>query len=277
MLKLSVELTEDLNILETGSMLLESSSLVQTQLDPSAGNLSLPIFRMLSHSTRFLYLLSRLTGTSDISFGPTPPESGYDGWDSLNQTPNSTDQSTSLRDDYEDSTERVVATASSYDSGYRTATGSPQEPTKTTFMWDITTTLSILTSYVSLLRVYRAVFTRLCQLILIIPPSNVGAFLMLPSLQLGQFHMDQNLSVQIQVITELSSDMLSKVERALGLVSDSGREQDADSVHTVPILEDAFLISIRDLILGQENSSYKMSLRDTMNRLCQLVKEPAGA
>jgi hypothetical protein len=231
---------------------------------------------MLSHSTRFLDLLSHLIGTSGISFGPTPTESGYAACGSLNQTPRTIDQSTSLRGDSEDSTEEAVATASSYDSGYRTVTGSPQEPTKTTSMWDITTTLSIMTSYVCLLRIYRAVFTRLYQLILIIPPSNIGAFLMLPSLQLGQFHMDQNLSVQVQVITELSSGMLSKVERAIGMVSDSALEQDGDSVHTVPILQDTFLISIRDLILGQENSSYNMSLMDTMNRLRQLVKEPAG-
>lgn len=276
MLKLSVELTEDLNILETGSVLLESSSLVKTQLNPSAGNLNLPIFRMLSHSTRFLNLISRLSGTSDISLEQTSPESGYDACGLVNQTPKTIDQSTSLHGDTEDSTE-ALATASSYDSGYRTATGSPREPNKTTSMWDTTTTLSIMTSYLYLVRVYHAVFTRLYQLILIIPPSNVGAFLMLPSLQLGQFHMDENLAVQVQVITELSSNMLSKIEHALGLVSHSSREQDEDSIHTVPLLEDTFFISIRDLILGQENSSYKISLRDTMNRLCQLVKEPGGA
>lgn len=276
MLKLSVELTEDLNALETGSALLKSTSLVKTQLNPSAGNLNLPIFRMLSHSTRFLDLLSRLIGTSDISLGQTPPESGYDACSSLNQTPKTNDQSTSLHGDSEDSTEEAVATASSYDSGYRTAIGSPQEPTKTTSMWDITTTLSIMTSYLYLVRVYRAVFTRLYQLILLVPPSHVRAFLMLPSLQLGQFHMDENLSVQVQVITELSSNMLSKVDRALGLVSHSTREQDGHSVHTMPILEDTFFTSIRDLILVQENSSYEMPLGDTMDRLRQLVKELPG-
>ena len=96
---------------------------------------------------------------------------------------------------------------------------------------------------------------------------------MLPSLQLGQFHMEENLSNQVQVLTELSSNMLNKVERALGLVSDSARAQDEDAVRPAPILEDAFWNLVRDLILDQENASYEMSLRDTMNRLRQLVKE----
>lgn len=137
----------------------------------------------------------------------------------------------------------------------------------------------MLTTYCHLVRVYGAVFTQLYQLFLIIPPADAAAFLLLPSLQFGQFHMDGNLTVQVQVLIELSSSMLAKVERALGMSDGSSPELDGEINPMAHVLVGSPLVSIRDHVnntMTQEQILCGISLKETMKCLRQLLKDPVN-
>lgn len=271
LLKLDLELIQDLELLDNGSLLLGSSSLLKEDINPAVGKLDLPIYRMLNHSTQFLEIVRSATMGCDDALDFTI----FNGQQDTTEGDNPPSLSTDIT---ENTIEDGAATASSLDSGYFTMGGSPpdQAKNKPSSPSDMSMSLSMLATYCHLVRVYRAVFVQLYRLFLIIPPADAAAFLLLPSLQFGQFHMDGNLTVQIQVLIELSSSMLSKIERALGMPYGSLRDLHGDAICSGSVLEDNSLALIKNQIMTQEHVNCGIPLKETLNCLRQLVKDPAG-
>jgi hypothetical protein len=273
LLKLNLELIDDLELLESGSLIMGSSSFPKEDVSPTVGKLDLPIFRMLSHSTQFMDIL-------EINMCTTEHHCILANVLDVSQETLSTKRETKSpsAEVMDGSVEDWEATTSSYDSGYSKMMESFQEQAKTPVpqKLDISTSLSMLTTYCHLVRVYRAVFTQLYQLFLIIPPADAAAYLLLPSLQFGQFHMDGNLTVQVQVLIELGSSMLLKIERTLGMSPDPTRGPDGEIGPLAFITNDSPLLSIRDHILAQEEVICGISLKETITCLRQLLKDPVN-
>lgn len=273
LLKLNLDLIEDLELLEAGSMTIGSQFLLKENFHPTVSKLDLPVFRMLSHSTQFLEILQ-----SEVGADPLESSLGHASTTETSQTALSiheyvktpfTDFTSGSKDDGE-------TAAATNDSGYFSLMDQPSERSRSVPLTkcDMSTPLNILATYCHLVRVYRAVFSQLYQLFLIIPPADAASFLLLPSLQFGQFHMDGNLTVQVQVLIELGSSMLEKIERTLGLSYGSSRETGGDASPVSYILGDSPLASIRDHIVTQEQTSGGIPLKETMNCLRQLLKDP---
>ncbi|KAJ5579641.1 uncharacterized protein N7459_005626 [Penicillium hispanicum] len=273
LLRLNLDLIDDLGLLEASSVALRSSSLLREDITPAVGKLDVPIFRMLNHAEQFLEIIQTGTGSPSkrtnlaSDFGSISKDlSMYD--DAAPFAPRTT----------ESNAEDGSTSTSSHDSGYLTMIPSPSGLPKglETPKCDLSTSLSMLAAYCHLVRIYRAVFSQLYQLFLIIPPVEAAAFLLLPSLQFGQFHMDGNLTVQAQVLIELSSSMLAKIERHLGLSYGSSMDTAEDSSPATCILENSPLASIGDHILTQEQMAWGIPLKETMQCLRQLLKDNVG-
>lgn len=273
LLKLNLDLIDDLELLESRPFIMGSSSLLRGDVSPRVGKLDLPIFRMLSHSTQFMDILETGMSAAEDSFN-------------LIGFLNSSREAVGIKHDTKSpsadlmggSVEDGERTTSSYDSGYLTIMEPSREQAKALEpqSWDISTALSMLTTYCHLVRVYRAVFTQLYQLFLIIPPADAAAYLLLPNLQFGQFHMDGNLTVQVQVLIELGSSMLVKIQRTLGMSQSPTPERDGEISTMAYILDDSPLVYIRDHIMAQENLTHAIPLKETMNCLRQLLKDPVN-
>ncbi|KAJ5202132.1 uncharacterized protein N7498_006795 [Penicillium cinerascens] len=272
LLRLDLDLIDDLELLESGSIIMGPSCLLKGDISPTIGKLDLPIFRMLSHSKQFMGILESGSIATEDSYNLAT------GLKSSEKAPNSEHDTNSPPTDIMGSTVEDVETTSSYDSGYLTMMeSSPDQARRLNHQrCDISTSLSILAAYCHLIRVYRAIFTQLYQLFLIIPPADAAKYLLLPNLQFGQFHMDGNLTVQVQVLIELGSSMLAKIERALGMTQAQAREANGEISPVAYILDGGPLVSIRDHIMAQEHEMCGITLKETMNCLRQLLKDPAN-
>ena len=272
LLKLDLDLIDDLELLESGSIIMGPSCLLKGDFSPTVGKLDLPIFRMLSHSKQFMGILeSGIIATEDSYNLAT-------GLTSSDKAPNSEQDTNSSPTDIMGSTVEDGEITSSYDSGYLTMMGSSLDRARGLKhqRCDISTSLSILATYCHLIRVYRATFTQLYQLFLIIPPADAAEYLVLPNLQFGQFHMDGNLTVQVQVLIELGSSMLAKIERTMGMTQGPARETEGEISPVAYILDNSPLVSIRDHIMAQEKVMCGIPLKETMNCLRQLLKDPVN-
>ncbi|KAJ5727457.1 hypothetical protein N7493_005277 [Penicillium malachiteum] len=265
LLKLNLELTDDLELLEAESKLARFSPFLRDDISSSVSKLDLSISRMLSHSTHFLEMLQPGANTSEISQSLIPSiEQSHTGLDIFDDT-----KPLSLGS--RDGGLEEVATTASHDSGYHTIFTSPSDQEGSTALnkFDISTFLTIFTTYCQLIRLYRSVFNQLHQLLLIAPPTDMSSLLLLPSLQFGQYDMEGNLAMQIQALMNLVLNMLEKIERALGVSQDSS----GDISSAPSILENTLLASIRDNVITQEQIECGVSLKDTIACLIRLVKD----
>jgi hypothetical protein len=270
LLRLKMGLVEDLELFETGSMLLESSSIFYGSSNLSIETLDLPIYRLLNHSSWLLEIVRSSCGTEE-SLDVTSTQrfgsesSGYD--DPLFILP---DAGNSLDED--------VTTVSPHDSGYHTTTTSPDGTTTPTIpKCDIALWLGILEAHCSLVRIYRAVFMRLYQLFLIIPPTDAATILLLPKVRFGQFYLDGNLIAQVQSLVDFSSAMMGKLDRALKLRSGPAQPQEDREFDSSDTVQKDWSSSIRDIVLAQEQDPCEMSLMEIMECLRQRVKDPVVA
>jgi hypothetical protein len=265
LLKLKMGLLEDLDLLETGSMGPGSSFFMHDISNMSVETLDLPIYRLLDHSSWLLGIIQSLFGSPEYTFSPTPSPQL-----SESQLFELEDPEFVLREPGDNGHE-AGTTISPQDSGYHTATTSPDRTTPPTIpKCDTTLWLGILEAHCTLVRISRAVFTRLYQLFLIIPPADAATILLLPSIQFGQSQLEGGLLTQVQSLIELSSTMMGKLDRALEIRSNSTQAQEDED----PAYEKDWSTSIRDIVLAQEQSLCEMSLMEIMECLRQLVKEP---
>ncbi|KAJ5618198.1 hypothetical protein N7537_003312 [Penicillium hordei] len=270
LLRLKIGLLEDLELFENGSTLLQSSSLFYEDSNLSIETLDLPIYRLVEHSSWLLAIIRSSCGMAEESLDATfatqrfePENSRYE--DSLFILPDAGDSGG----------DEGGTTISPHDSGYHTTVTSPDRTTSSTIpRCDIALWLGILEAHCSLVRIYRAIFMRLYQLFLIIPPTDAATILLLPKVRFGQFHLDGNLIVQIQLLVDFSSTMMSKLDQALKLRSSSAQHQeDQDFDPSQTLRQKGWPTSIRDIVLAQEQDPCEMSLMEIMDCLRQLVKD----
>ncbi|KAJ5142441.1 uncharacterized protein N7515_001228 [Penicillium bovifimosum] len=267
LLKLRMGLLEDLDLLETGSTGPGSSLFMHDIPAMSVETLNLPICRLLDHSSWLLGIIQSLFGPSEDSFSPTPSPQLSDPqllkWEGSEFGPLESG----------DNGDEAGTTISPHDSGYHTATTSPGQPTSPSIpKCDITLWLGILEAHCTLTRVYRAVFTRLYQLFLIIPPTDAATILLLPSERLGQSQLEGELLTQVQSLIASSSTIIGKLDRALGIRSKPTQAEEDEG----PAYEKDWSTSIRDIVLAQEQSLSEISLMEIMECLRQLVKDPVS-
>ncbi|KAJ5646371.1 hypothetical protein N7490_002743 [Penicillium lividum] len=264
LLKLNLELIDDLELLEADADILQPSAFFGDDISFSLGKLDIPIFRMLSHSTQFLEILQSGIGPSEDSSRFIPSIESPLGELNIFEDVKSPPQ---------DVKQRGISTASSHDSSHRRINLSLLDQPGTLFApkCDVSTSMGVLTVYCHLIRVYRAIFSQIYQLFLLVPPVDAAAFLLLPGLQYGQFQMDGNLTVQMQFFIDFSTEMLAKIEQALGM---SCSDMDGVTSPVASILGSGPLASVRDHIMTQEQVECGIPLKETMNCLRKLVKDP---
>lgn len=143
---------------------------------------------------------------------------------------------------------------------------------------DIVLTTTLITTYIYLIRIWRCVFSRLHHLLLTTSPEEISGLLVLPSLQLGGFHVPNNCSIQILVLLELSSGMLQMLQCSLGITSSSDGNNDIGSARedagaSGRVLDiDPIAVSVRETLLSQEvlrrareDSFGELSLKEVMD------------
>ncbi|KAJ5788782.1 hypothetical protein N7457_003772 [Penicillium paradoxum] len=261
LLKLEMGLLEDLELLEAGLTIPQSPSLLHDSYNLPIETLELPIYRLLDHSSWLLEIIQSLCGTTVASpnrtsspFPETQPRKFEDPVFTFQEAGENTDEG--------------FATISPHDSGYGTTIASPDQTTTTPpgLKCDISLWLGVLEAHCTLVRIYRAVFTRLYQLFLIVPPTDAAMLLSLPSIRFGQFHLDGSLVTQVQLLVDWSSTTMADIDRALELC---WNQEEGDSVH-----KKHWSTLIRDIVITQEQDPCDMPLMKLMECLRQLVKAP---
>lgn len=262
--KLNLEMIDDLELLETGSDILQPSAFLGDGTGSSAGKLEIPIFRMLTHSTQFLEILQSGIGASE------DPSHLIPSIESSNGEANILEHLKPFSQGVEKTNE---STASSHHSDHLTSNPALSNLTRDLLppACDVSTSMGMLTAYCHLIRVYRAIFNQLYQLFLLVPPADAAAFLLLPSSQHNQFHMEGNLTIQIQLLIDLSTNMLGKIERSLGM---SCSETDGGMGPVASVLASGPLTSVRDHIITQEQIECGIPLKETISCLRKLVSDP---
>lgn len=97
------------------------------------------------------------------------------------------------------------------DSGHYTASASPVH-------CDVPTTFSLLTCYISLVRIFRTIFSCIYISLLPLPPHTWNDLPpIFPGLQLAGFAMERQVGMQIRILLQVSEDMLGKIEGVLGV------------------------------------------------------------
>ncbi|OBT88220.1 hypothetical protein VE02_02420 [Pseudogymnoascus sp. 03VT05] len=83
---------------------------------------------------------------------------------------------------------------------------------------DVPTTFSLLTCYISLVRIFRTIFSCIYISLLPLPPPTWNALPpIFPGLQLAGFAMERQIGMQIRILLQVSEDMLGKIEGMLGV------------------------------------------------------------
>ncbi|CAG8031115.1 unnamed protein product [Penicillium olsonii] len=263
LLKLKAELIHELDVLDDVSDNFIPSSYGPDSCGPALETLNLPIPRLLDHSSWLLEIVQSLRGVSDRPnerFGSLQTQSyRFEG------------SVTNHSDSSDNGSDEGATTTPSTDFEYQTTMTSPSHTTHTSY--DITLWLSVLEAHCYLTRIYRAVFTRLYQLFLIIPPAEANGILLLPELRRGTVQLDGDLASQVQRLVEIGATMMGNIEAALGLCSGynqvhgTGELKTAEAPH-----ENNWSSSIRDCVFAQEQDPCEMPLVEIMKCLRQLVR-----
>ncbi|OBT66259.1 hypothetical protein VE03_04332 [Pseudogymnoascus sp. 23342-1-I1] len=83
---------------------------------------------------------------------------------------------------------------------------------------DVPTTFSLLTCYISLVRIFRTIFSCIYISLLPLPPPTWNALPpIFPGLQLAGFAMERQVGMQLRILLQISEDMLGRIEGVLGV------------------------------------------------------------
>ena len=271
LLKLNLELIESLELVETTCGIMRFSPLIPEDVTSFLSKLDLPIIRVLNHSTQFLEILPATSAADEKLLHLMPsiefPSMTFDDFQDTEPLP---------LDSVDGNLEEGPTTASSHDSGYHTVLSARSNSSRLMTMTkcDMPTALSILMTYVQLLRIYRVIFNQIHQLLLVMSPADTASrsSFLLPSLQFGQFQPEGRLGMQLYSVLDMSSDVLCKIERALG-ISYGPLQDNGDAVSVMSILDSGLLASIRDNVVTQEQIDCGVSIKDTIDRLRRLVSD----
>ncbi|KAG0153442.1 hypothetical protein PDIDSM_5295 [Penicillium digitatum] len=265
--------------IQTRSMLIQSSPLFCENSGFSIETLDLPIYRLLDHSSWLLAIVRFSCGATEESLEVLLAtqifESEGGGCEGSSFILPGEGSSFILPDAGENGGDEDLTTASPHDSGYQTTAASPDPATTPTVpKCDIALWLGILEAHCSLVRIYHAVFMRLYQLFLIIPPTDAATILLLPKVRFGQFILEGNLVVQVQSLVDFGSKMMEELDQALKLRSSSAQPQEDRFNPSETVHQKDWSTSIREIVLSQEQEHSEMSLEEIMKCLRQIVKDP---
>lgn len=259
LLKLSLELVEDREILDTQAPLTARPSIAP--LTCSSTRQQQPVNRVLNQTARFWDIVKAMSSpSSDNCANGNGGGGGYCGsGGSGSQTrSNSTSSSVSLvnlnslRHGWENAS---LNGNGDLDSNF-SASSSSSIPSSASGRQDHLLMINLVMTYVNLLRNCRAVFTRLYNALQVTPSPESNAMLSLPSLQFGEFQVENNVSIQVKVLIELASGMLQRIGNALGIntgTGSGGSTSPDDQNYRLPFLNDPVAVSTREIILSQES------------------------
>ncbi|KAK3385178.1 hypothetical protein B0H63DRAFT_472483 [Podospora didyma] len=146
--------------------------------------------------------------------------------------------------------------------GTSSSSSSSSSPPVASHRVDPVLVVNLVMTYVYLLRSCRAVFVRLYQALEMTPTAESRSPLRLPSLQFGDFQLENNLAIQVKVLVEMMSGMLLRIGNTLG-ISPSGVIVPADGNASppaedrdcrLPFMSDPVAVSVREIILSQERA-----------------------
>ncbi|KAI1505454.1 hypothetical protein F5X99DRAFT_368043 [Biscogniauxia marginata] len=146
---------------------------------------------------------------------------------------------------------------------------------------DMATTLTILTCYTWLLQIYGNIFSRIhdslrSQAAL----SQHSIFSVLPGVQFGGFNLDHHQDLQIEILLQLCSKMLERIEETLG-INVITKPRDFGSKMPRTVLDVGSASALLDIIFKsrcldhQEGSRWERAagLKLTMERIREILKE----
>jgi len=207
-------LLADLNIMRSirhtgGCSATSRVSLASSQraTDGKTENYNFPIGRMLERSEIFSSILHHFVP-------PTPPAQ-------LESISNSTES---------EIYNEIQATTSVIDSGSNQASSSDDRSPSAnstnsstgTLRCDVPITLSILTCYVYLTRIYRTIFNSIYNALLSAHNGEGELPPLFPGLNLAGFNLEPHLKLQVQILIEVSKSLLDKIDKSLGLPEGRG-------------------------------------------------------
>ncbi|KAK0641434.1 hypothetical protein B0T16DRAFT_461498 [Cercophora newfieldiana] len=273
LLKLSLELVEDREILDTQAPLTARPSIAP--LTCSSTQQQQPVNRVLNQTARFWEIVKAMSSASSetCSSGSNSSASGCGSGGSGSQTrSNSTSSSISLvnlnglRHGWENAS---LNGNGDLDSNFSVSSSSSM-PSSASGRQDHLLMINLVTTYVNLLRNCRAVFTRLYHALQVTPSPESNAMLSLPSLQFGEFQLENNVPIQVKVLIELTSGMLQRIGNALGIAGSGASLSPDGHNYRLPFLDDPVAVSTREIILSQE--SMQGGVHGIMNDLKRLLE-----
>lgn len=261
LLKLSLELIEDQELLDTQAPL---TSKHKPSLVCSNSQQHHPINRMLNHTTRFWDILKRISATSDA-----PHCSSYEST-ATGSSSNSSHSNMGQDWTCDGTANRSYENRDS--SSLPSLTSLPRQ--------DHLLIVNLVTTYVYLVRNCHGVFTRLYNALEATPSADFSSILNLPSLQFGEFRLQNNLGIQVKVLIELILSMLLRIEETLGISPGIASRQSSPTEkqnYLLSILNDPIAVSIRELILSRERMqggiySGELAFSDIIGNLKQLLE-----
>lgn len=268
-LKINMELIADLEQLQAASNILSCSFFIKEESNRIVPKIDPPIFRILNHSAQFLDIIQSEFHWLQIHTPDTPPtvssqrdssicgDSGSRSKDGMNSFPE--DMPIDMR--LSDSAFSTIMTTTPKSFGDPNLHGH-----------ELSVSLSILSTYCQLIHVYQALFIQLYQLLLMVPPDDAAGILLLPSLQFGKFHMNGTFTAKVQVLIELSFNMLGNIDQSLG-ISDNAKEDLVGRSSSAPYTPDnGSLACLRDHVVAREYMVAGRALKETMQCLQTFVK-----
>lgn len=238
-----------------------SSSITTLSSDGTDG-LKYPIGDLLDSSQQFLEILKHfLHPTSNhvsSHSGLFPLDVSYQDCelDNLGLTPSNRRSTTSLLANSDSLSQLFPTDAYPGDSSlfadFPPLTNSPIGPNGLPYL-DFPTILAILTVYVSLVRIYRKVFTHIHSSLLTSSSPSADLPPFLPGLQLGGFQLDGHRNLQIKILMQVSVEMLDRIEEAVRSLAD-GKFVGTEGVDDgpVPEKEKCLFGSVLEMVVRQE-------------------------
>ncbi|KAK0751375.1 hypothetical protein B0T18DRAFT_426023 [Schizothecium vesticola] len=263
LLKLSLELVEDREILDTRAPLTARPSIAP--LTCSSMQQQQAVNRVLSQTARFWDIVKAIS-TSSPETCPNSSSScsstsgfvsvGHGGQTRSGSTSSSSSASLINLGSIGHGWENASLNGNGDLDSNLSASSTLSLPSSAPGRQDHLLMINLVMTYINLLRNCRAVFTRLYQALQVTPPPESNAKLILPSLQFGEFQLENNVPIQVKVLIELTSGMLQRIGSAFGFNAVTGPGvplSPDDHNYRLPFLNDPFAVSVREIILSQES------------------------
>jgi len=231
----------------------------QRNLDGKTEANNFMIGRMLSRAEIFLSILRYFTPSTSIQSGSELQGSRPE--------PERSEKDQEFMDAFTSWNNHTSPTAS--EQRYSQTFVNSTDPSRGIIRCNVPMTLSILTCYICLLRIYRTIFSNIYtsvaiqEHILELPP-------LFPGLKLGGFSPPLNL--QVQILVQLGTNFMSKIEKALGVPDEDGRTKSGsilDQTGSAGLLQTMMNEeALEALDNGDQSEASLKEIMRSINQLC---------